>query len=203
VVNFTKQVVIIGGTGYTGEIKKSIFSILNFTLPSKSVFPMHCSANMGNDGDVSIFFGLSGTGKTTLSADVNRHLIGDDEHGWSNEGVFNFEGGCYAKCVDLTEEREPEIFRAIKSGAILENIRFVPNTRRPDYTDISITENTRVSYPIQHIPNALIPSVGGHPNQCVFPDLRCLWCTTSYQPTYSRTSYVPLFKWLYGKGGGY
>ena len=155
--------------GYTGEIKKGIFSVLNFVLPTqRNVLPMHCSANQGNEGDVAIFFGLSGTGKTTLSADENRQLIGDDEHGWSDEGVFNFEGGCYAKCIDLSEEKEPQIYRAIKPGAILENITFKEGTNEPDFEDCSITQNTRVSYPIHHICNALEPSVGNQPKNIFF-----------------------------------
>ena len=169
IINFTKQKIIIGGTGYTGEIKKGIFSVLNFLLPhNHGVMAMHCSANVGEKGDTAIFFGLSGTGKTTLSADPHRQLIGDDEHGWSDEGIFNFEGGCYAKCIDLKEEQEPEIYHAIKHRAILENIKFFPDTRRPNYEDSSITENTRVSYPIHHIENAVIPSVGDHPNHIFF-----------------------------------
>ncbi len=169
VVNFTRHEILIGGTGYTGEIKKGIFSVLNFELPVlRGVLPMHCSANVGEKGDTAIFFGLSGTGKTTLSADPNRRLIGDDEHGWSPEGVFNFEGGCYAKTIDLTEEKEPEIFRAIRYGAILENLVYLPNTHTPDYSTKEITENTRVSYPIDHIPNALIPSKSGHPTDIFF-----------------------------------
>lgn len=169
VINFTRHEILIGGTGYTGEIKKGIFSVLNFELPVLSgVFPMHCSANVGKKGDTAIFFGLSGTGKTTLSADPDRRLIGDDEHGWSPEGVFNFEGGCYAKTIDLTEEKEPEIFRAIKHGAILENLIYKAGTRTPDYSTKEITENTRVSYPINHIPNAVIPSKSGHPTDIFF-----------------------------------
>ncbi|HMG15993.1 MAG TPA: phosphoenolpyruvate carboxykinase (ATP) [Saprospiraceae bacterium] len=169
VINFTKKVVLIGGSGYTGEIKKGIFTVLNFELPVyKKVLPMHCSANIGKNNDTAIFFGLSGTGKTTLSADPNRYLIGDDEHGWSNEGVFNFEGGCYAKCIDLSEEKEPEIFHAIKHRAILENINFKPGTRTPDYYNSEITENTRVSYPIDHINNIAKPSKGGHPANIFF-----------------------------------
>lgn len=169
IVSFTRRCIIIGGTGYTGEIKKGIFSVLNFILPTQhGVLPMHCSANVGSDGDVAVFFGLSGTGKTTLSADPNRQLIGDDEHGWSDQGVFNFEGGCYAKTIDLTEEKEPDIFRAIKHGAILENLIFQPNTRIPDYADSSITQNTRVSYPIDHIDNAIEPSMGGQPTNVFF-----------------------------------
>ncbi len=169
IINFTKRCVLIGGTGYTGEIKKSIFGVLNFLLPhNEKVLSMHCSANVGKEEDVAIFFGLSGTGKTTLSADPNRGLIGDDEHGWSDNGVFNFEGGCYAKCVDLSAEKEPEIFNAIKFGAILENIIYQDGTSAPDYTDISKTENTRVSYPIDHISNAVQPSSAGHPKNIFF-----------------------------------
>lgn len=168
-INFSKKQILIGGTGYTGEIKKGIFSVLNYLLPvERKVLSMHCSANVGKKGDAAIFFGLSGTGKTTLSADPNRLLIGDDEHGWSEEGIFNFEGGCYAKCIDLTAEKEPEIFQAIKDGAILENICFEEGTKYPDYSNSSITENTRVSYPIHHISNALEPSTGGHPHNIFF-----------------------------------
>jgi phosphoenolpyruvate carboxykinase (ATP) len=169
VINFTDRAILIGGTGYTGEIKKGIFSVLNYLLPhDENTLSMHCSANVGKHGDTAIFFGLSGTGKTTLSADPNRFLIGDDEHGWSDEGVFNFEGGCYAKCVDLTEEKEPDIFRAIKHGALLENIRFYPETRTVNYADISVTENTRVSYPLYHINNVAPGSIAGHPRNIFF-----------------------------------
>jgi len=169
IIDFTRKIILIGGSGYTGEIKKSIFTILNFELPwQKNVLSMHCSANIGKDGDTTVFFGLSGTGKTTLSADPERMLIGDDEHGWADDGVFNFEGGCYAKCIDLTEEKEPDIFKAIKSGAILENITCYPNSVKPDYSNCTITENTRVSYPIDHIRNAINPSRGGHPKNIVF-----------------------------------
>lgn len=169
IINFTKKMIIIGGTGYTGEIKKGIFSVLNYVLPhEKNVLSMHCSANIGKDGDTAVFFGLSGTGKTTLSADPNRDLIGDDEHGWADDSVFNFEGGCYAKCIDLTEEKEPEIWNAIKFGAILENINFIEGTSTVDFEDSSITENTRVSYPIHHIENAADPSVGGTPKNIFF-----------------------------------
>ena len=164
VINFTDRAILIGGTGYTGEIKKGIFSVLNYILPhDEKTLSMHCSANVGKQGDTAIFFGLSGTGKTTLSADPNRSLIGDDEHGWSDDGVFNFEGGCYAKCVDLTEEKEPDIYRAIKHGALLENVRFYPGTRTVNFADISVTENTRVSYPLYHIHNVMPGSVAGHP----------------------------------------
>ncbi len=169
VINFADRAILIGGTGYTGEIKKGIFSVLNYLLPhEESTLSMHCSANVGKHGDTAIFFGLSGTGKTTLSADPNRFLIGDDEHGWSDEGVFNFEGGCYAKCVDLTEDKEPDIFRAIKHGALLENIRFYPETRTVNYADISVTENTRVSYPLHHINNVAPGSIAGHPRNIFF-----------------------------------
>ncbi len=169
IIDFSRKIILIGGSGYTGEIKKSIFTILNFELPwQKNVLSMHCSANIGKEGDTTVFFGLSGTGKTTLSADPERMLIGDDEHGWADDGVFNFEGGCYAKCIDLTEEKEPDIFKAIKSGAILENITCYPNTVKPDYSNCTITENTRVSYPIDHIRNAINPSRGGHPKNIVF-----------------------------------
>ena len=163
------KVGIVGGTGYTGEMKKGIFTILNYLLPHKlNVLSMHCSANMGKDGDVAVFFGLSGTGKTTLSADPNRKLIGDDEHGWTNDGVFNFEGGCYAKCIDLTEEKEPEIFRAIKPGALVENVTFFDNSRQIDFSSKAITENTRVSYPLHFISNAQEPSMGGLPKNIFF-----------------------------------
>ncbi len=169
VVNFTKKTILIGGTAYTGEIKKGIFSVLNYVLPhERDVLSMHCSANIGEHGDTALFFGLSGTGKTTLSADPNRGLIGDDEHGWSDKGVFNFEGGCYAKCIDLTEEKEPDIFRAIKFGALLENVRYLENSRTVNYADKSVTENTRVSYPLNHISNAVFPSVGNIPNNIFF-----------------------------------
>lgn len=169
IINFTKKVILIGGSGYTGEIKKGIFTVLNFVLPhQRNVLSMHCSANIGKDGDTALFFGLSGTGKTTLSADPNRKLIGDDEHGWSPEGVFNFEGGCYAKCIDLTEEKEPDIYRAIKPGAILENIVFFEGTNKVNYEDVSITENTRVSYPLYHINNIAVPSVGPTPKNIFF-----------------------------------
>jgi phosphoenolpyruvate carboxykinase (ATP) len=170
VLNFTRKMIIIGGTGYTGEIKKGIFSVLNYVLPhERNVLSMHCSANIGNEqNDTAIFFGLSGTGKTTLSSDPNRRLIGDDEHGWADNSVFNFEGGCYAKTIDLTREKEPQIYDAIKFGAILENIGFHEGTSTPDYTDGSITENTRVSYPIHHIDNIAVPSIGGSPKNIFF-----------------------------------
>ena len=169
IINFSKKTIIIGGTGYTGEIKKGMFSVLNYYLPkNENVLSMHCSANVGAQGDSAVFFGLSGTGKTTLSADPNRSLIGDDEHGWSNKGLFNFEGGCYAKCIGLRKDKEPDIFRAIKPGAILENIKFFPGTSRPNYEDTSITQNTRVSYPINHISNHHKGQTGKHPDNIFF-----------------------------------
>lgn len=169
IICFSEQTILIGGTGYTGEMKKGIFSVLNFILPlQRDVLSMHCSANVGINGDTAIFFGLSGTGKTTLSTDANRALIGDDEHGWSDDGVFNFEGGCYAKCINLSKEKEPEIFTAIRSGAILENIGFEGDTNVPDFTSDEITQNTRVSYPIYHIDNVQPGCQGGHPNHIFF-----------------------------------
>jgi phosphoenolpyruvate carboxykinase (ATP) len=169
VVNFKAREVLVVGTRYAGEIKKSIFSVLNHLLPDKGVFPMHCSANVGRDGDVALFFGLSGTGKTTLSADPERGLIGDDEHGWSDHGVFNFEGGCYAKTIHLSPMGEPEIFTATQMfGTILENVILDEDTREIDFGDGSITENTRASYPIHYIPNAVATGQGGHPRNVVF-----------------------------------
>ncbi|WP_333597028.1 phosphoenolpyruvate carboxykinase (ATP) [Chryseobacterium flavum] len=169
IINFTKKIILIGGSAYTGEIKKGIFTVLNYILPfKKNVLSMHCSANVGADGDTSVFFGLSGTGKTTLSADPSRKLIGDDEHGWDNESVFNFEGGCYAKCVNLSEEKEPQIFSAIRFGTLLENVRFFDGTFIVDYDNVSVTENTRAAYPIDFIDNALRPSVGKIPQNIFF-----------------------------------
>ena len=169
VVSFSERTVLIGGTRYAGEIKKSIFSVLNHLLPEQGVLPMHCSANIGDEGDVALFFGLSGTGKTTLSADPERGLIGDDEHGWSEDGIFNFEGGCYAKAIRLSEGGEPEIYRATRMfGTILENVVLDPRTREVDYDADDITENTRASYPIEYIPNAVIPGRAGHPQNVVF-----------------------------------
>ena len=169
IVNFTQKIILIGGSGYTGELKKGIFSVLNYTLPqNEGVLSMHCSANIGEEGDTSIFFGLSGTGKTTLSADPNRKLIGDDEHGWADNSVFNFEGGCYAKCIDLTEEKEPQIWNAIKRGALVENVRFFEGSDKVNYEDVSVTQNTRVAYPVHHIDNIAEPSVGGKPKNIFF-----------------------------------
>src|SRR4029077_10086664 len=167
-VNFSRRIVLIGGTGYAGEIKKSIFSVMNFLLPERNVFPMHCSANIGKDGATALFFGLSGTGKTTLSADPNRRLIGDDEHGWSDHGVFNFEGGCYAKCIRLSEENEPQIWNAIRFGTVLENVSMDAETRLLDFNSQEVTENTRAAYPLKFIQNSVIPSVGGHPYHIIF-----------------------------------
>lgn len=168
-ISFEHKTVLIAGTGYTGETKKGIFTILNFILPLEhQVLSMHCSANIGKNGDTALFFGLSGTGKTTLSADPNRFLIGDDEHGWSKRGIFNFEGGCYAKCIDLNEEKEPEIFQAIRSGALVENVVCFKDTNAIDFSNKSITENTRVSYPLDFISNAVHPSEGGHPEHIFF-----------------------------------
>ncbi len=169
VISFKHRTILIAGTGYTGETKKGIFTVLNYILPQeKGVLSMHCSANIGKKGDTALFFGLSGTGKTTLSADPQRMLIGDDEHGWTNNGVFNFEGGCYAKCIDLSEEKEPEIFHAIRPGALVENIDFHPGTNKINFSDKSITENTRVSYPLEFISNAQEPSVGSLPANIFF-----------------------------------
>lgn len=166
-LNFAEKTVLILGTQYAGEMKKSVFTILNYLLPLKGVLSMHCSANLGPAGDTALFFGLSGTGKTTLSADPARGLIGDDEHGWDDRGVFNFEGGCYAKCIKLTKEGEPQIWDAIRFGSVLENVT-MDNHRIPDFDDSSITENTRCAYPIEYIENAVRPSTGGHPRNIVF-----------------------------------
>ncbi len=169
ILNFTRKIALIGGTGYTGEMKKGIFSALNFLLPEKKVLPMHCSANKGEKGDTAVYFGLSGTGKTTLSADPTRKLIGDDEHGWTEDNiVFNFEGGCYAKVIDLSEEKEPDIYHAINKEALLENVTFFEGTNEVNFKDSSITQNTRVSYPIYNIDNIAIPSLGENPRNIFF-----------------------------------
>lgn len=169
VVSFKHKIILIAGSGYTGETKKGIFTILNYILPhEKNVLSMHCSANIGKKGDTAIFFGLSGTGKTTLSADPDRKLIGDDEHAWTDDNIFNFEGGCYAKTINLTEEKEPDIFNAIRPGAIVENVKFYPGTNKINFDDATITENTRVSYPLHFIKNAADPSIGGIPKNIFF-----------------------------------
>ena len=170
IIDFKRKIILIGGSAYTGEIKKSVFSALNFVLPQKrNVLPMHCSANVGAKGDTAIFFGLSGTGKTTLSADPDRRLVGDDEHGWTPDNIiFNFEGGCYAKTIDLSPDKEPQIYNAIKEGALLENVGFSKGTKEVDYSDKSRTENTRVSYPLNHIQNAITPSLGQNPCNIFF-----------------------------------
>ncbi|MEQ8274012.1 MAG: phosphoenolpyruvate carboxykinase (ATP) [Deltaproteobacteria bacterium] len=168
-LSFERREFVILGTEYAGEMKKGVFTIMNYLMPKKGALSMHCSANEGETpDDVSIFFGLSGTGKTTLSADPNRALIGDDEHVWTDDGVFNIEGGCYAKCIDLSAEAEPEIYNAIRFGAVLENVEYDPATRKVDYTSSKITQNTRCSYPIEYIPNAKIPAVGQQPKNVVF-----------------------------------
>ncbi len=164
---FERREFVILGTEYAGEMKKGVFTVMNYIMPKKDILSMHCSANEGEGGDVSIFFGLSGTGKTTLSADPGRNLIGDDEHCWSDNGVFNIEGGCYAKAIDLSEESEPEIYNAIRFGTVLENVVYDEESHAVDYSDVSITQNTRASYPIEFIPNAKIPCVGGHPNNII------------------------------------
>ncbi|MED4299022.1 phosphoenolpyruvate carboxykinase (ATP) [Geobacillus stearothermophilus] len=168
IISFERRTVLIGGTEYAGEMKKSIFSVMNYVLPEQGILPMHCSANVGQEGDVALFFGLSGTGKTTLSTDPNRRLIGDDEHGWSSRGIFNIEGGCYAKCINLSREKEPQIFDAIGFGAVLENVVLDDATRVPNYDDGMLTENTRAAYPLQAIQNIIDPSVAGHPSTIVF-----------------------------------
>lgn len=167
-LSFEHQEMVILGTEYAGEMKKGIFTVLNYLLPKKGIMSMHCSANVGTSGDTALFFGLSGTGKTTLSADPRRRLIGDDEHGWSDKGIFNFEGGCYAKCINLSQAREPEIYNAIRFGTVLENVDYDPNTRAVNYDDATITENTRAAYPIDYIPNAQIPCTSGHPKNVIF-----------------------------------
>lgn len=167
-LSFERQEIVILGTEYAGEMKKGIFTVMNYIMPKKNILSMHCSANEGQAGDVSLFFGLSGTGKTTLSADDRRQLIGDDEHCWSDDGIFNIEGGCYAKAINLSAENEPEIYGAIKFGTVLENVAYDLYSREVDYTDVSITQNTRAAYPIEYMPNAKIPCTGGHPTNIIF-----------------------------------
>lgn len=168
ILDFDNRLVLIGGTHYAGEMKKSVFTYMNYVLPRKGILSMHCSANLGAKGDTALFFGLSGTGKTTLSADPGRRLIGDDEHGWSDTGIFNIEGGCYAKCIKLRFETEPQIWEAIRFGAVLENVVIDETTRGVDFDSEAITENTRVAYPVNYIPGAVVPGVGGHPTTVVF-----------------------------------
>ncbi len=168
IINFSKKLVIIGGTQYAGEMKKAIFSVLNYFLPTQDVLPMHCSANIGEDGETALFFGLSGTGKTTLSADPARRLIGDDEHGWAPSGIFNFEGGCYAKCIHLRRETEPQIWDAIRFGTVLENVAVDSELRLLDFDDTTFTENTRAAYPVTFIDNAVVPGLGSHPKNIIF-----------------------------------
>ncbi|PLR79439.1 phosphoenolpyruvate carboxykinase (ATP) [Bacillus sp. V3-13] len=168
IISFERRTILIGGTEYAGEMKKSIFSVMNYILPENNILSMHCSANVGLEGDVALFFGLSGTGKTTLSADPNRRLIGDDEHAWSQNGVFNIEGGCYAKCINLSREKEPQIFDAIRFGSVLENVVINNETRVADYDDSTLTENTRAAYQLQAMDNIVDPSIAGHPNTIVF-----------------------------------
>ena len=167
-VHIEKRIILVIASQYSGEMKKSIFTTLNYLLPEQNVFPMHCSANVGSDGTTTLFFGLSGTGKTTLSADPDRKLVGDDEHGWSDNGIFNFEGGCYAKCINLSKQNEPQIWDAIRFGALVENVIFHEGTRTLNYDDGSITENNRAGYPISHIPNAVVSGTAKHPNTIIF-----------------------------------
>lgn len=168
ILNFEKRLVIIGGTSYAGEMKKSIFTVMNYFMPLAGTASMHCSANVGKAGDVALFFGLSGTGKTTLSADPDRFIVGDDEHGWNDNGIFNYEGGCYAKCIKLSRENEPLIWSAIRFGSVLENVVYDPETRELDYDSDKLTENTRAAYPVDFIPGAVIPGVAGHPKTICF-----------------------------------
>ena len=171
VLNLMERMILIGNTAYAGEVKKSVFSLMNYLMPKEQVFPMHCSANVGAKGDVALFFGLSGTGKTTLSSSPDRQLIGDDEHGWSEDGIFNFEGGCYAKTIKLSAEFEPLIWKAVhRFGALIENVVIDPDTRAIDFNSDKITENTRAAYPLDFIDNCFTGQTAGHPTECVLPD---------------------------------
>jgi len=202
-LSFERGEFVILGTQYAGEMKKGVFTLMHYLMPKQGVLSMHCSANEGPRGDVSLFFGLSGTGKTTLSADVGRKLIGDDEHCWTDDGVFNIEGGCYAKCIHLSAEKEPEIHAAIRFGTILENTVLDPVTREVDFDDASLTENTRAAYPIEFIPNAKIPCLGPHPTNIIFSHLRRLWRAAAGEPADAGTGHVSFHQRIHGQGGGH
>ena len=204
IANFAERLAIIGGSAYAGEIKKTIFTVLNYLLPLDGVMPMHCSANVGAGGDVALFFGLSGTGKTTLSADPARHLIGDDEHGWSDNGVFNFEDGCYAKVIRLSPEAEPQIYSCTRRfGTILENVTLDPLTRRLDLNDASVTENTRAAYPLTFIENAVPERMAGQPSNVVFLTCDASGVLPPISRLGSRAGDVPLHLWLHEQDRGH